>query len=240
MVISVTRFALILTLAWGSYAQANCRQALALGLDVSGSVDADEYILQLHGLAAALSSDAVADSLFVMPEAPVSFAVFEWSGAAYQHILVPWTVLNSPDDVAQIAVALRATQRRDAPPTTAIGAAIQTGVALLDQQPTCWKRTLDISGDGKSNTGPDPHRVNTPEQIGDVTINGLIIGVDAPARLSHEELEVSELVAYYKARVLAGPGAFAEVALGFEDYERAMTRKLLRELEFVSLSQLNQ
>lgn len=32
-------------------AQANCRLALALGLDVSGSVDSREYRLQLDGLA---------------------------------------------------------------------------------------------------------------------------------------------------------------------------------------------
>jgi hypothetical protein len=40
--------------------------------------------------------------------------------------------------------------------------------------------------------------------------------------------------------VLAGPDAFSEVAIGFEDYERAMRRKLIREMEFLSISQLDQ
>ena len=98
---------------------------------------------------------------------------------------------------------------------------------------------MDISGDGKNNSGPEPHQVNQPDQIGNITINGLIIGVDTPARLSHAEIEVSELVAYFSNRVLAGPDAFSEVALGFADYERAMIRKLVRELKFLALSELN-
>jgi hypothetical protein len=68
----------------------------------------------------------------------------------------------------------------------------------------------------------------------------LIIGVDATSRLSHAELSIAELTAYFVHRVLAGPDAFSEVAIGFEDYERAMRRKLLRELAFLSMSELNQ
>ena len=59
---------------------AACRQALALGLDVSGSVDEAEYQLQLQGLAAALVSDDVRASLMRLPDAPVRILVFEWSG----------------------------------------------------------------------------------------------------------------------------------------------------------------
>jgi hypothetical protein len=58
--------------------------------------------------------------------------------------------------------------------------------------------------------------------------------------MSHAELSIAELTAYFAHRVLAGPDAFSEVAIGFEDYERAMLRKLIRELEFVSISQLDQ
>ncbi|MDB9698447.1 DUF1194 domain-containing protein, partial [Planktomarina temperata] len=57
-------------------AAAACRQALALGLDVSGSVDEAEYQLQLQGLAAALISDDVRASLMRLPDAPVRILVF--------------------------------------------------------------------------------------------------------------------------------------------------------------------
>ena len=221
-------------------ADAACRQALALGLDVSGSVDEAEYQLQLQGLAAALMSDDVRASLMRLPDAPVRILVFEWSGQDYQRVLIPWTDITSPSRLKAVSEQLRSTTRRQAPPTTALGQAIQVGAGFLNQQPDCWKRTLDISGDGKNNTGPEPHHVNGPEKIGDIVINALIIGVDATSRLSHAELSIAELTAYFAHRVLAGSGAFSEVAIGFEDYERAMRRKLIRELEFLSISQLDQ
>ncbi|NNE51708.1 MAG: DUF1194 domain-containing protein, partial [Sulfitobacter sp.] len=52
-------------------ASAACRQALALGLDVSGSVDAREYRLQLGGLAAAFDAPLVREKILSMPDAPV-------------------------------------------------------------------------------------------------------------------------------------------------------------------------
>ena len=223
-----------------STAQAACRQALAFGLDVSGSVDAEEYQLQLKGLAAALTSPDVTYSILTMPKFPVRLLVFEWSGQDYQRILIPWTDISNIEVLQNLSTELRLTQRRDAPPTTALGKAIQTGVRYLNQQPSCWKRTLDISGDGKGNTGPPPHTVNLPEKIGDVVINALVIGIDATKRLSHEELSVDELATYFSNRVLAGPGAFVEIAVSFDDYEQAMILKLLRELEFIGLSRLSQ
>ena len=231
-------FAIWVTGAAG--ADAACRQALALGLDVSGSVDEGEYQLQLRGLAAALVSNDVRASLMRLPDAPVRILVFEWSGQDYQRVLIEWTDITSPSRLEAVSQKLRSTMRRPAPPTTALGQAIQVGAGFLNQQPDCWKRTLDISGDGKNNTGPEPHHVNSPEKIGDIVINALIIGVDASSRLSHAELSIAELTAYFAHRVLAGPGAFSEVAMGFEDYERSMSRKLLRELEFLNMSQLDE
>ena len=82
--------------------------------------------------------------------------------------------------------------------------------------------------------------VNLPEKIGDVVINALVIGINATTRLSHEELTVDELATYFSNRVLAGPEAFFEIAVSFDDYEQAMILKLLRELEFIGLSRLSQ
>ena len=61
-------------------AQAACRLALSLGLDVSGSVDETEYGLQMHGLAAALLNPQVQDALLAFPGAPVRLHVFKWAG----------------------------------------------------------------------------------------------------------------------------------------------------------------
>ena len=71
-------------------------------------------------------------------------------------------------------------------------------------------------------------------------INALVIGVDPTTRLSHEELSVDELATYFSNHVLVGLRAFVEVSANFANYKRAVSRKLLRELQFLGLSFLNQ
>lgn len=221
----------LLALLAGS-AAAQCRQALALGLDVSGSVDEREYRLQLDGLAGALTAPAVQARLLAQPETPVRLAVYEWSGPRDMRLLVPWTAITGPDRLRDVVETLSLTHRVRAHPGTALGTAMQTGIAMLEEQSECWKRTLDLSGDGKANAGIRPRDV--PPAPPGITINGLIIG--DPNAPTNEPF--MELVAYYRAYVLRGPGAFVESALGFEAFEAAMQRKLLRELQAVAIGAL--
>ncbi|SDD13819.1 DUF1194 domain-containing protein [Ruegeria marina] len=229
--------ALLLCLG-AAQAQAACRQALALGLDVSGSVDATEYRLQLDGLAAALLAPDVRERLLAMPSAPLRLAVFEWSEPGHQRLILDWREIRSAGDIAATAAQLAGTTRAPAPPGTAIGPAMAHGAALLGQQPDCWKRTLDLSGDGKHNMGPHPRDMRRALSNRGITINGLVIGADSTDATDRRQVEIGELSAYYKAWVLTGPDAFVEVALGYDDYQRAMERKLLRELEGLVLSAL--
>ena len=218
-------------------AQAACRQALALGLDVSGSVDAGEYRLQLDGLAAALSSDAVQEVLFAQPAAPIRITVYEWSGPEDQHIILPWTDLTAPADLAGVTATLRNHQRRRAAPTTAIGSAMLAGFSLLKEQTDCWKRTLDLSGDGIANTGPRPQDIGDALLPTGVIVNGLVIGADNQRGDDDRFADIKELSSYYRSYVLRGPDAFVETAIGFGDYAAAMERKLLRELQSIAIGQ---
>ena len=59
-------------------------------------------------------------------------------------------------------------------------------------------------------------------------MNGLAI-------LGPDQEENDELIGFYRNEVLRGPGAFLEIAWGFRDYERAMRRKLERELAVVTI-----
>lgn len=218
--------ALVLLMAWAGVAEAACRQALALGLDVSGSVDAGEYRLQLDGVAAALEDPEVIAAFLAMPQVPVVLSVFEWSGPEAQRVVAPWTSMTRPSDLGAVSALLRATQRAEMPQSTAIGAAKDFGAALLAEQAGCWRRVLDLSGDGASNTGPDPQEVY-PEGI---TINGLVIGATGGAD------GIGALSSYYRAHVIAGPEAFVETAVGFDAFEAAMIRKLKRELQVLAVS----
>lgn len=214
---------------WTGTAEAACRQALALGLDISGSVDAAEHVLQRRGLATALTSAAVQEVLFAPGAAPIRVAIYEWSGPSDQTMIVPWTDIADTSALARVTGRLQSVPRPAQSPTTAIGNAMQYGFALLAPQTDCWKRTLDISGDGKANTGPLPQTITLPTDLSDVTLNALVIG--SPERAGGGgNAGVQELSSYFDAYVLRGDAAFVEVALGFEDYAAAMKRKLLREL----------
>jgi hypothetical protein len=212
-------------------AQAQCRQALALGLDVSGSVDLREYRLQLDGLVAALNHPEVTSALFALPAAPVAILVYEWSGPADQAVIVPWTFIDSPDRLAGISLTLAQTERRSSAPGTALGDAMAVGAAFLDEKRDCWKRTLDISGDGHSNLGPRPRDVKGDIGRAGITVNALVIGADSPVGADRRQADIAELSSYFRAEVIVGPDAFVQTALGYEDYARAMTAKLKRELQ---------
>jgi hypothetical protein len=214
-----------------------CRQALALGLDVSGSVDAREYRLQIGGLAQALGSEAVRASLLERVETPVEILVFEWSGPQDQLTLVPWSrISNAAALEAVIGQLKNVTRRTEATPGTGLGVAMMHGAQHLAQRNHCWQKTLDISGDGKSNLGPRPRNVK-PQLAGrGITINALVIGADDPATGDVRQNEIAELSAYFSAEVILGIDAFIEVALGFDGYATAMETKLLRELDGLVLS----
>lgn len=225
------RAVLLFLLLGAQPAHAACRHALALGLDVSGSVDAVEYRQQLDGLATALNAPAVQAVLFTRPDAPVRITVYEWSGPSHQQVILPWIELSGPDDLARATATLQNHPRLPAPPGTAIGAALLAGEALLQEQPDCWRHTLDLSGDGPSNTGQRPQDIGPLNAPGDTIVNGLVIAGTTLA----PSADGGALSDYFRAYVIRGPGAFVETAARFDDYATAMERKLLRELQSIAI-----
>ncbi len=221
----------ILLLFCAGSATAACRLALALGLDVSGSVDEAEYRLQTDGLAGALLRREVQEAFLAFPESPIYLLIYEWAGPNSRRLLSDWQAIQTPEDLLSIAERVKNAQRRAADPTTALGEAIMFGAAALNQQGGCLRRTLDLSGDGESNSGPRPRDVKTDARLGDITINGLVIATGPPKNINMPRAEVGELWAYYENEVIRGPQAFVEVALGFHDFEEAMARKLLKETQ---------
>lgn len=198
-----------------------CRQALILALDISSSVSQREYEAQRDGLAGALEDPAVADRIIGPEGARVHLLVFEWGDFTFQRVLLPWTVIDGPDTLRRAARTVREQQRlRSGTQATGIGGAMDFAEYQFRQNPGCATLTLDVSGDGKNNSGPRPRDIRMRLAARGITINGLVIATR----------DVAEMSAYYHAEVIEGPQAFVEVAAGFEDYGRAIRRKLLREL----------
>jgi hypothetical protein len=217
----------------------DCRLALVLALDVSASVDAQEDRLQRDGLARALVAPEVVRA-FLMAE-PVALFVFEWSGPRLQEEIVPgWQVIRSERDLERVAALIVQSQRAhvDYPhhPSTALGAALGYAAAALRQAPDCQAHTVDLSGDGESSDGISPTLAYALFPHNEVTVNALVVGGEVSSR--GEPVNAGDLMAYFRAKVLHGASAFCVLADGYEDYERAMRAKLLRELQMPMVSGL--
>lgn len=194
-----------------------CEVALVLTIDVSGSVDPGEYRLQMDGLADALADPTVRDALV---EAKAHVAVAQWSGTSRQALTVPWRGIGGPGDVAALIAEVRAAPRAWRHYSTAIGDALIFAADLLGEVPAeCRRRVIDVSGDGPSNEGTEVTRIRDALVRGGVQINGLAI-----------ETTEKGLSDYYRENVIGGPGAFVLTARDFEDYPRAIRRKLLNEI----------
>lgn len=229
--LSLSAVAAALTLLAPAAQAVECRLALALALDVSSSVNPTEDRLQRQGLARALLSPDVERAFFIAPQ-PVALAVYEWSGRYNQALLLDWTVIERPEILYDVAATLAASERSTAKFPTALGYALGYGATLFQSAPRCLYNTLDVSGDGKNNEGFGPDEAYNAFPFQDIVVNGLAINA------AEFEAE-TDLVPYYRNEVLHGPGAFLEIATGFEDFERAMSRKLERELSPPALSALD-
>lgn len=213
--------------ALASPAWAECRLALVLALDVSSSVDELEDRLQREGVASALMSPEVQDAILSVPGAYVALAVYEWSGRYQQDLTLGWRALRTPSDIDGAAASISSSRRPYAEFPTALGYSIGYAASVFRAGPDCLARTLDVSGDGVNNDGFPPRLAYKNFPLRDVTVNGLTIGGADDG-----------LPAYYRAEVIKGPGAFVEEAADFEDFARAMQRKLVRETQAIAIGQL--
>jgi hypothetical protein len=215
-------------------AAASCRLALALGLDVSASVDPTEYDLQMTGMARALLAPEVQGIILSDTANPVVLAVFVWSGPGDQMLVMDWTAVTGPETLQRIASAIVAVPRRISfDGRTAIGSAMTYGAFLQDLAPPCDRQVIDLAADGMNNSGESPRGVRDGPALGRVTVNALAIG--AAHALDLEVRTPAILEEYLRAQVIRGPGAFVEVARDHRDFERAMTRKLVREIDVLML-----
>ncbi len=212
------QYGALVALALAGPAGAECRLALALGFDVSRSVDAADYRIMQTGLAAALRAPAVRKAALTPPD-HVALALYEWSGQREQVLILPWTEVRSAADLEALALAVEAHRRGKKLSPTGLGAALAYGHGLLAEAPPCAAQTLDIAGDGQNNDGISPARAYATYDFAGLTVNGLPIG-------GHE----SDISLYYRTEVMRGPGAFVEPARTQADFPDAIRRKLEKEL----------
>lgn len=201
---------------------------LALAVDVSGSIDEEEAMLQRQGYIAAFRNPKVIQAIRSGYLGRIAVAYYEWAGFGHMKIIADWTLI----DDAAIAHAFAAKLTEVPPETarrTAIAEAISFAVPFFDRNDFEGpRRVVDISGDGPNNWGRPVTEARDAAVAAGVTINGLPIVNGRPSRwggLSRPDLDL-----YYRHCVIGGPGAFIVVANEFEDFGSAILRKLILEI----------
>ena len=202
-------------LSLSGQAALSCDLALVLAVDVSGSVDRDEYRIQMDGLAAALNDGIVAEALL---DNRTMLTLLQWTGSSRQVQSLPWVEMRSFADIAAFADQVTSHDRVWRNYSTAIGEALEAGAVLFEQVPHCTRKVIDVSGDGRSNEGIEPREMHASLRAQGIIVNALAI-----------ETDDTDLTAYFFENLITGERAFVETALGFEDYPAAILRKLQRE-----------
>ena len=200
---------------------------LALGVDISYSMDEDEQHLQRGGYVDALTSRAVQDAIAAGVTGRIALSYYEWAGTGERRILMPWTLIDGPVSAKAFADALRDKSYRRASRTSVSGA-IDYGMDIMAEAPyRAPRRVLDISGDGPNNHGRPVETARNEAVDQGVVINGLPILFQ---RRFNPSFDIENLDQYYADCVIGGTGSFVIAVADQDQFTSATRQKLLREI----------
>jgi len=193
---------------------------LVLAVDVSSSVDGEEFALQVKGLADAFRNPAVLDAIELAGERGIAVALVQWSSWNSQRLSVDWMRIGDSASAAAMADRIAAAPRFGDGGSTAIAGAIRFGTRQFEINGyEAERRAIDISGDGAANQGAQPSQYRDIAVASGITINGLAILNDN-----------AQLDDYYAGHVIGGNAAFVMRAIDYRDFAEAILHKLVREI----------
>lgn len=210
----------------GRAAQSNSAEmvdvALVLAVDVSNSVTAERYRLQMDGIAKAFEDPGVQDAILSGPHRSMFVTLVEWSNEP--HVALPWTLITSPSSAQAFADKVSTAPRAEHDFTCMATALKIVDGKILPLLPVPAERVIvDVSGDGHDNCNLGESVDTLRDQLvaEGATINGLPI-------LEGDEADTLEQ--WYRDHVIGGNSAFLIPAHGFADFERAMRQKFITEI----------
>lgn len=193
---------------------------LVLAVDTSSSVSAEEFDLQMRGLAGAFRHPDVLAAIEAAGDLGVAVSLIQWSDTRKQFTAVDWVLLRSAAASEAFAEEIDRTPRILVGGGTAIGGALKFALeSLLTNGYEGRRKVIDLSGDGRTNQGEQPQVARDLAVAAGVTINGLAILNEDPV-----------IDRYYYSHVIGGTGAFVISATDYEDFSAAMLEKLVKEI----------
>ncbi len=201
---------------------------LVVAVDVSGSIDPEEALLQRQGYLGALQDPRVLAAIKSGFHGRIAVTYVEWAGAPHRRTIAEWSVI-SDEASARALVDWIGAQTIGTGAWTSISGAIDAALERFAESPHQSKRrVIDISGDGPNNNGAYVLEARGRALAQGITINGLPIINDRPSRWGLPPF--ADLDLYFEDCVIGGRGAFIVVAEGFGDFAAAIRRKLILEI----------
>ena len=200
---------------------------LFLAVDVSRSMSPYELEIQRRGYAAALGSDEVMGAIEGGLIGQIAVTYVEWAGAGSQTVIVPWTLISTPDEARAVAETLTAYFSGGMRRTSISEALIYATEAFDLNTFKGLRRVIDISGDGPNNQGRPVLDARARATERGIVINGLPL-------MTQDEFSsrwgIPDLDVYYRECVIGGPGAFVIPVLTWDQFAEAVRRKLVLEI----------
>ena len=193
---------------------------LVLAIDLSSSVDQNEWELQAIGIAEAFRNPNLIDTIQSSAPNGIAVAVVQWSSNNSQSLAVDWTLVTDAASGRVLSRKIKHMPRMVGGGQTGIYGAIEFSIKQFKNSGyTSWRKVIDISGDGQANSGSRPGPIRDRAIAEGVIINGLAI--------VNEEPFVDR---YFRDKVIGGTGAFLMLAEDYDDFATAILRKLVREI----------
>jgi hypothetical protein len=199
---------------------------LVLAVDVSGSIDSEEFQLEREGTADAFADPEVLKAIQGGSLGRIAVAMLDFSSPQFDKVIIDWTVIKDKASAMAFAEMVR-----NAPRTpgrrTSVSSALELGSLLLESSEkdiVATRRVIDVTGDGPNNDGNSMTEAHDKTIAQGVIVNGLPV-MDEMANGYFPELDK-----YYAGCVTGGRGAFVVVVHSYKDYSAAMRHKLILEI----------
>ena len=200
---------------------------LFLAVDVSRSMSPYELEIQRKGYSAALASEEVKGTIAGGMIGRIAVTYVEWAGSHSQTVIVPWTLIETPEQADAVAQRLVDYYNRGMRRTSISEALVYAADSFETNAFRGLRRVIDVSGDGPNNQGR-PVLSARNEVLGrGIVINGLPL-------MTQDEFSlrwgISDLDVYYRECVIGGPGSFMIPVKTWDQFAEAVRRKLVLEI----------
>ncbi len=219
-ILGIALTASIIGLGGANAQKATVDLQLVLNIDVSSSVNYDEFDLQMRGYVAAFESTEVKEAITSGFFGHIRVSLIQWAGDTQQQVSIDWTDIRSSADAEAFARKIEYLPRAYDFGGTAIAPALRLAMSQFSKDNViATRQIIDLSGDGRVSMGAVPQAIRDQIVSAGVVINGLPILNEEP-----------DLADYYRNNVIGGLGSFIEIAADYKDFTRAITEKLAREI----------